>query len=208
MRINKIVLAMFVFTFGWLISFNAAQAAAPQSDPVNMLRYIADNMLSELKSNQATLKTKPQIVYHLAYQYVVPYADLSEMSKRVIPPQVWNTASSSQRLHFQKEFTTTVIRTYASALSAYKDQSVRFFPVRGGTQGLKTVEVDSQIDSSESQPIRVTYRLVRNGSVWKLYDMSVEGVDMLESFRAQFADILASGNMDQLLQRLSSHNAG
>lgn len=205
MRINKLFLTFFILMFGWMTTITAY--AAPTGDPVGLLRYIADNMIAGLKSHQATLKTKPAIVYNLAYRYVVPYADLAEMSKRVLPPQTWNSATPAQRERFEKEFTTTVIRTYASALTSYQDQTIQFFPVRGGVSG-STVEVNSEIDSSQSQPIHVTYRLVRTGGGWRLYDMSVEGVDMLESFRAQFADILSQGDMNLLLQRLSGHNKG
>lgn len=207
MRITKFILAFFMMTtWGWFTTFTAY--AAPQGEPVALLQFIANNMINGLKSNQATLKTKPQIVYKLAYRYVVPYADLLEMSKRVLPPHTWNSATPAQRAQFQREFTTTVIRTYASALTSYKDQSVQFYPVRGGTQGLRTVEVSSLITSSESEPIHVSYRLIRSGGGWRLYDMSVEGVGMLDSFRSQFADILSQGNMAVLLQRLSQHNKG
>ena len=208
MNFKKIISAYICFFLCALLSGNVvAKSGSVQSDPVSLLQYIADNMISNLKSNKATLKSKPQIVYSLAYKYVVPYADLAEMSKRVLSPSVWNSATPSQRAQFQKEFTRTVIRTYTSALLNYQDQTVRFFPIRGGYQGLKTVEVKSEINSSRNNPIRVSYRLIRSGSVWKLYDMSVEGVDMIESFRAQFSDILARGNMNLLLNQLSSHNS-
>jgi phospholipid transport system substrate-binding protein len=205
MKRNKIVLAFLMVLFGWFTWATAAQAS--KGDPVGLLQYVANNMIAGLKANKATLKTKPGIVYGLAYKYVVPYADLPEMSKRVLPPSIWNNATPGQRSEFQKEFTKTVIRTYASGLSSYQDQTVQFYPVRGGTGGLNTVEVSSQIVSSQNSPISVVYRLVRTGSGWRLYDMSVEGVDMLESFRSQFADILQGGDMNTLLQRLSHHNA-
>ncbi len=204
MRANKWIYAAKVVLIGWL-SVSVAAYASVQSDPVGLLKYIADNMISELKANKATLKTKPGIVYSLAYKYVVPYADLPEMSKRVLPPKVWNSATASQRSQFQKEFTRLVIRTYASALTAYQDQEVRFFPIR--VRSGNSVEVRSEITSSSSPAISVTYRLLNSGGQWKLYDMSVEGVSLISSFRAQFADILANGNMDKLLDRLSKHNS-
>src|SRR5689334_7863655 len=113
---NKIILSFFIMMFGWFMS----AATYAQEDPVQLLHHIAENMIAGLKTNQATLKTKPGVVYNLAYKYVVPYADLSEMSKRVLPPPVWNAATPSERTQFEKAFTTKVIRTYASALSNYK----------------------------------------------------------------------------------------
>lgn len=208
MRINKLVASIILTCFAWAFSANGyAQSAATQSDPVALLQYIADNMISQLKSHKATLKTKPQFVYSIARRYVVPYANVAEMARRVIPRDVWNSATPAERSQFQDRFTTTLIRTYASALSAYSDQSVKFYPVRGGYQGKNSVTVQSDIISSETSPIRVTYRMVRQGNVWRLIDLSVEGVDMLQSFRSQFADILSSGSMKELLQRMQSHNS-
>lgn len=180
--------------------------AVDSSNPVALLQYVANQMVSGLKANEVTLKTNPRVAYQLAYKYVVPHADLSEMSKRVLPPQTWRQATPAQRARFQKLFTDTLIHTYASALASYKDQVVKVYPIRGGYQGKNSVEVSSEIESNEGDPIHVTYQLIRVGGSWKLVDMSVEGVSMLDSFRSQFSDIIASGNMEQLLNRLSKHN--
>lgn len=207
MQVNNILGRFLVFLFTCLaFNHSFAESGTVQGNPVALLQYIANNMIAGLKENKATLKSKPQIVYNLASKYVVPYADLSVMSKRVIPPHVWNNASTAQRVQFQKQFTTIIIRTYASALTSYKDQAIHIFPIRGDYHHLNTVEVKSEINSSANEPIRVSYRLIRLGNVWRLYDMSVEGVSLLESFRSQFADILAAGSMEQLLKRLSVHN--
>lgn len=205
MKIRLFFFYFFILLFTFSLN-SYAYAQSNQSDPVALLQFIANNMIKNLRENKATLKTKPQLVYSLARKYVVPYADLPEMSRQVLPPTIWNNASSAQRMQFQKEFTMLLIRTYASALTSYKDQVVQFFPVRGGYQGQRMVEVSSEIKSTENPSIHVTYRLIRAGSVWRLFDMSVEGVSLIESFRSQFADILSSGNMNDLLNRLANHN--
>lgn len=199
---NKIIMMFMAMLIGWMAV--VTPVSAQSGDPVSLLQSIANNMINSLRTNKANLKNKPQVVYDLAYKYVVPYANLNEMSKRVLPPRIWNTASEAQRKEFQQLFTKTVIRTYASALSNYEDQTIKFYPVRGGVGG-STVEVHSQIMSGSRDPISVTYRLVRTAAGWRLYDMSVEGVSMLGSFRSQFASILAQGDMNTLLQRLSGH---
>ena len=193
----------------FLVSFLAITCvmAGPGSDPVQMLRSVADQMLSGLKANKATLKSNPSIVYSLAERIIVPHADLAEMSKRVLPPRTWNAATASQRNAFEHELTTTLIRTYASALASYTNQTVEFFPVRGGYENSTTVDVNSQIDREDGPSVAVTYSLVKIGGAWKLYDMTVEGVSMLESFRSQFADQLERGDMASLLQVLKQHNA-
>ena len=180
--------------------------AAGEGGPIGLLQSISDQMIAQLKSNQATLKSNPGLVYRLANRIVVPHADLDEMSKRVLPAKTWAAATPQQRAQFKKEFTTTLIRTYASALAEYKDQAIKFFPIRGGVSG-STVKVDSQIIRSDGPSISVQYSLINRGAGWKLYDMTVEGVSMLESFRSQFSDKLANEDMGALVRDLSSHNS-
>jgi len=182
--------------------------ALASASPVALLQNIADQMIASLKSNKANLKTNPSLVYSLTYKIIVPHADLDEMSKRVLPAQTWNGATSAQKSQFKKEFTTLLVRTYASALADYTDQSVRFFPVRGGYQGKNAVRVDSQIVRTDGPSINMNYRLLLKGSEWRLYDMTVEGVSLLESFRSQFSDQLGRGNMSDLISNLKQHNAG
>ncbi len=195
----------------WLMCLGLStlpMTASAAGDPVTMLQSVADQMISSLKAKQMTLKSNPSQVYSLAYRIIVPHADLDEMSKRVLPPQTWNSATSSQRQQFKKEFTSLLVRTYASALAEYKDQTVRFFPVRGGYAGKSTVTVNSQIERSDGPSISVNYNLVASASGWRLYDMTVEGVSMLQSFRSQFADQLSRSDMAALIQTLQQHNSG
>ncbi|EKD73692.1 MAG: Toluene tolerance protein Ttg2D [uncultured bacterium] len=181
---------------------------AGDGDPVGMLQSIANQLIAALKANKTSLRQNPGLVYSIATRIVVPHADVVEMSKRVLPPQTWNSATSGQRAQFQSEFTRLLVRTYSSALAEYTDQTVKFFPVRGGYQGKSSVSVDSQIIRSNGPSISVNYRLIRKGAGWKLYDMTIEGVSMLASFRSQFADQLARGNMAELIKVLARHNAG
>lgn len=202
----KKLLSLFLITMGLTLSM-VPLAAANDGNPVDMLQSLANKMIDGLRANKATLKTNPTLVYSLAYKVVVPHADLSEMSKRVLPPQTWNKATASQRAKFQSEFTKLLVRTYASALSDYSNQTVEIYPVRGGYQGKSVVSVVSQIVRSDGPPVAVNYRLISQSSGWKVFDMSVEGVSLLESFRSQFADKLSQGNMDDLIRDLVQHNS-
>ncbi len=181
---------------------------ADTSDPVNMLQSVADQLIQELKANRVTIKSNRSLVYSLANRIVVPHADIDQMAMRVMPPNVWNNSTSAQKTQFKHEFTTLLVRTYASALANYEDQTIKFYPVRGGYAGKSTVRVTSKIIRSDGPPISVDYRLVKEGSSWWLFDMTVEGVSLLESFRSQFADKLNSGDMNALIRELQRHNHG
>jgi phospholipid transport system substrate-binding protein len=208
MRFNQIFkyTLLLIMSFS-LVSLSFAGTIAPEKDPIYLLEIISSNMIRELKNNKANLATKPKIVYQLAEQYVIPHANLDEMSKRVIPPQVWRQATPAQQAEFKRAFTTILIRTYASALTSYQDQTIKFYPLRGDFKHKSTVDVKGIISSSDNQAINVVYRLIRKKDIWTLYDLSVEGVSMLESFRDQFAEILSHGDMAELINRLTKHNS-
>lgn len=192
--------------FLFLSSFILMPKIALADDPISMLNSVANQMISNLKANQATLRSHPSVVYSLAYKIVVPHADLDVMAKNVLPPMTWGQATSSQKAEFKREFTTLLVRTYASALAQYTDETVRFYPIRGGYQGRSGVTVNSMILRSDGPNIAMSYRVVNTGSQWKLYDMTVEGISMLQSFRSQFSDKLAQGNINNLIAALKQHN--
>jgi phospholipid transport system substrate-binding protein len=200
---NRYVLSFAAFI--WMLF--AAMPVLAAGDPVNVLNSIADQLINQLKANKTTIKSNPSLVYSLANRIVVPHADIDEMAKRVLPPRIWNAATPQQRSEFKYQFTTLLVRTYASALAEYNDQTIQFFPVRGGYQGKREVQVNSTIIRSDGPSIAVNYRMINTGSSWRLYDLIVEGVSMLESFRSQFADELSQGNMTSLIQRLREHNS-
>lgn len=176
--------------------------------PLGMLQSTSQRMLAELKANKPQLRNNPAIINRIVRTVVVPHVDLPAMSRTVLGREAWSTATPAQRQQFMREFTTMVIRTYSSSLSAYSDQTVQFFPLRGGEGGGSQVEVESRIIQSDGPSISVSYRLIRDGGNWKIYDFSVEGVSMLESFRSQFAAQLERGNLEQLLQTMRRHNSG
>lgn len=204
MKMKKVFILLSVFFLMGALMLRTTQAA---SDPVQLLQSIANQLIAELKANKTTLKSNPTVVYSMARRIVVPHADLDEMSKRVLPPRIWNSATPAQREQFKQEFTTLLVHTYANALADYTDQTVKFFPVRGGFQGQPSVRVDSQIVRTDGPSISMNYRVLWKGSEWRLYDMTVEGVSLLQSFRSQFAEKLSHGNMASLIQDMKMHNA-
>jgi phospholipid transport system substrate-binding protein len=190
-----------------LLFCSMKMAIADNSNPVDMLHSLADEMVASLKAHQATLKSNPSLVYSIAYKVVVPHADLDEMAQRVLPPQTWDKATATQRAQFEHEFTTLLVHTYASALADYTDQTIRFFPIRGSLKGKTNITVNSQIVRSDGPPISVSYRLVLRKTGWQLYDMTVEGVSLLQSFQEQFRQKLSQGNIVELIGYLKQHNA-
>lgn len=184
----------------------ATVAIAAQSPSV-MLQNASDQMIAALKQNKATIKTNPTYVEGLARQILLPHVDTTSMAKLALGRDGWLQATPAQQQQFITQFTTIMIRTYASALAAYTDQKVQFFPVRGDITGKSIVEVNSKIIQSGGPAVPVSYRVILRGDQWKVFDLSVDGISMVQSFRSQFSQPLKQGGMQGLLNAMVKHNA-
>jgi len=183
----------------------AASAFAAPS-PVIMLDTTAKQVIDGLKQNKVRLSKNPSVVYGIVYRYLIPHVDVYGMSRSVLGRNAWNQATDAQRKAFTKEFVQLVVRTYSGPLTEYTNETIKFLPIRGGYEGKSFVRVDSIIVRPSANNVPLNYSLVLIGNEWKIYDMSVEGVSLLQSFRSQFAQELSQGNMDQLIANLKKHN--
>lgn len=176
------------------------------SSPVDLLQTTSNQLIATLQQNQATLKTKPQIVYNIVNQILLPHVDLEAMSRMALGRDEWQRANRAQQQAFTRQFKILLIRTYSSALAQYTDERVNFLPLRGGFNGQPRVQVDSRIIRDSGPAINVSYRLLRVGEQWKLYDFSVDGISLVQSFRSQFAQELQQAGIDGLINKLAQHN--
>lgn len=192
---------LFVLLLG-LVSQNALAVTSP----VIMLNHTANQVIKQLQSNKTDLKKHPKLVYRIVNKTFLPHVDVVGMSRSVLNRTIWLKASATQRQTFTREFTKLVVRTYSRALADYTDEKVRFLPLRGDYQNKRFLSVASVIVRNGAPDIRLSYKLVRKGSQWKVYDMSVEGVSLLQSFRSQFAAQLEQGDFSRLIAQLIAHN--
>jgi len=172
--------------------------------PATQFQGIANRMISQLESNKSQLH-KMSVIRRIVNQILLPNVDLDRMSASVVG-RAWQTATAAQKAQFKKEFSYLVTTTYAAALSSYNDDRVVFRPLRAGYESAQTTRVNSEIIRKNGQHIQITYDVTRSGNQWKVYDFSIEHVSMVQSYRSQFANVLAQGGMPALLARIKSHN--
>jgi phospholipid transport system substrate-binding protein len=163
-------------------------------------------MLSSLAENKSRLNKGDGIIYGIVNRILLPYIDLDRMSMAVVGRQYWASATPAQKSEFIKQFTHLVTSTYAAALASYNDDKVQFFPLRADYTSSRILTVKSVIIRRTGQKIEVDYNVVRNGDTWKVYDFSIENISMVQSYRSQFSNVLASQGMAGLLKRLQAHN--
>ncbi len=177
-----------------------------QSSPIPMLEGTSNQIITTLKQNKSHLKNNHQVIYQAVEHYLLPHVDVVGMSRSVLGRMAWNKASAAERQEFTTVFTHLVIRTYANPLAEYTDETVTFLPVRAAAAS-RFIRVNSVIVRSNGQNIPLTYSLVAKGEAWKIYDLSVEGVSLLQSFRSQFGQILQNTSMQDLIRQMRSKEA-
>lgn len=174
--------------------------------PLPMMQETSDAMIAALQSNKAQLKTNPGIVHGIVRRILLPHVDVVTMSKLVLGRNGWTNATSAQRQQFIQQFTTLLIRNYSTALAEFSNEKVQFSPIRGGTQTKTRVKVDSRILQAGGPPIPVSYRLVYRSDKWKVYDLIVDNISLVKSYRSQFADVLSKSGLSGLLTQLNHKN--
>lgn len=184
------------------------QLALAVSSPTVMLQSVANQMLSYLQQHQAELNSHPQLITGVVERVLVPHINADRMAGLVVGRSVWQTATPAQRQAFITQFKKLVISTYANALASYNNDQVKFYPIRGGFAGRRTITVNSVIIRQNGQHIAISYNLGIQGNDWKVYDFSIEGISMVQNYQSQFADVLAHGGLSALIQRLNVYNQG
>lgn len=180
---------------------------AQETHPVTFLKATTDELLATLNRDRAQIQKNPRLIYKVVHEILIPKVDTYSMAQSVLGPTQWKKLSVSEQKTFEKEFIELVIRTYSSALSAYKNETVKFYPLRGDTAGQNRVQVRSVVLREDGNRVLVNYWLsLQANNEWKVYDMSVEGVSLLESFRSQFASELSKQDFPTFLKNLQSHN--
>lgn len=191
----------------WLFIVTAifANWAIAQSSPIPMLQQASDQIINHLEKNKGDLHKNPQLIAQTVKQFMLPHVDVMGMSRSVLGRQAWSKASASEKSQFADTFTQLVIRTYASPLAEYTDEKVKFLPIRGSVES-RFLRVNSLIVRSNGRNIPLSYSLIAQNGQWKIYDLSVEGVSLLQSFRSQFAQVLQNSDMQTLIKEMRQHS--
>ena len=193
------VALMFVGAIG-LTSAVHAQTAADV-----LVRQISEDVIDSARNDRAIQAGDTGRTFELVETKVMPHVNF-EVATRSAVGLKWREASPEQRSRLQTEFKTLLIRVYAGALSQVRDQTVevlRTVPVPGGTQVVVQTEVRGRGD-----PIKLDYRLDKGADAvaWKIIDVNVGGLWLVQNYRTQFAQELGKGGVDGLIQALVERN--
>ena len=188
---------------GLLASLWTAGPALADTAPDALVRKIASDVIDAAKNDKSVQAGDINKIITLVDTKVMPSVNFEVMTRSAVGPQ-WRTATPEQRSKLQAEFKTLLVRVYSGALTQIKDQTVevtKTLPVPGGTQ----VVVQSEV-RGKGEPIKLDYRLDKDGEAWKIIDVNVGGIWLVTSYRSQFAQEITAGGIDGLISKLAERN--
>lgn len=177
--------------------------AVAQSTPDAMVKKASAEVIEAAKSDAAIQAGDINKIITLVDAKVMPHVNFEVITRSAVGPR-WREASPEQRSKLMAEFKTLLVRVYAGALTQIKDQSVeitRTQPVAQSTQ----VVVQSEV-RGKGEPIKLDYRLDKFAEDWKIIDVNVGGIWLVQSYRSQFAQELTAGGIDGLIAKLAERN--
>lgn len=172
--------------------------------PDELVKRTAEDVLATVKSDADIQAGDQAKIFALAEEKIVPNFNFDKVSRLVLGKN-WTKATAEQKTAFQTEFRTLLIRTYATALSKYKNQTIEYKPLRMA-EGANTVSVKTAIVQPGGQPIAVDYSLEKKADAWKVYDIVIEGVSLVTNYRGQFAQEIRQNGIDSLIKKLGDKN--
>ena len=202
---KRITLGTVVLLLVLQLVFSDRLLAADIVAPDVILKQTSDEVIAELKANREDYKKNPDKVYDLVNEYILPHLDQVTIAKLALGKN-WRTATREQKLEFIEEFRNLLIRTYGKSLSEFSDQEINYFPVKM-KQGDKKVVVKSEVLQPGGPSIPVSYRMRIKDDAWLVYDLSIDGVSLVTSYRGTFDQEVRKGGIDGLLKYLKNKKA-
>jgi len=196
----KILMAI----FGCLTALALPARAQQDLGPEELVRKVTQDVLDAIKSDKELAAGDKQKALKLAEEKVLPHIDFEEATRLAVG-RAWAQATPEQRERLVEEFRRMLVRTYSSAISTYEGQTMNVLPVRmkpGDTE----VAVHNRYIRAGGTPLPVDYQMHKTDQGWKIYDITVEGVSLVLTYRSEFDAIVKQQGIDGLIKRLEEKN--
>lgn len=198
-------------TLALVAALAAAVALAPAAHaadeaPDALIKRLSDEMLTTIRSDAAVRAGDINRIVQVVDSKVMPNVNFQRMTALAVGP-AWRQASPEQRKRLQDEFKTLLVRTYAGALAQVGEETISVKPLRAAATD-NEVLVRSEI-RGRGEPIQLDYRLEKTpgeGAGWKIFNLNVLGVWLVETYRSQFAAEINAKGVDGLIATLSERN--
>ena len=189
------------FLAGMALAFTVlAQEIAPDQ----LVQKITDEVLAAIKSDKQLAAGDKQKALKLAEEKVLPYIDFEEATRLAVG-RAWSQTTPEQKKRLVSEFRNMLVRTYSNAIEAYQGQTLKVLPSRGEPKGDEAT-VRTQFVRAGGQPLPIDFQMRKTEKGWKVFDIAVEGVSLVLTYRSEFDAVVKQEGIDGLIKRLAQKN--
>jgi phospholipid transport system substrate-binding protein len=182
----------------------ASLARAQDVGPEELIKGIIDQITAAVSADKQLAEGDKDKAVKLAEQKILSHIDFEEAT-RLAASRAWPQASVEQRRKLVNEFRSMLVRTYSNAISVYTGQEARLLPSRSKAAGAEAT-VRYQFVRSGGRAVHITYEMRRTDQGWKIYDISVEGMSLVLTYRTEFDSIVKHQGVEGLIRRLAEKN--
>ena len=182
-----------------------APAFAQSMTPDALVKKVTEDVLATVKADPDIKSGNMSKIQSLVETKILPYVDFQKMTASAVGRN-WSQATPEQQKEITEQFKQVLIRTYAGALKDVSDQKVEYLPYRASPTDTN-VQVNTRVVNPKGgEPIQLQYRLDKTGNDWKIVNVNVVGVWLVENYRSTFQSEINRGGMDGLVKSLTAMN--
>ena len=183
----------------------ALSVLAADVAPDLLAREVTDKIVVLLKANKDMYAKDHKKLYAMVDEHVLPNFDFRAMSRTVLG-RYWRTADEDQRARFTSEFRDLLVRTYATALLKYNDETIVYLPFKMAPDD-RTASVKSEVRRTDGgPPIAINYSFYRTDAGWKVYDVTIEGASLVTTYQSTYSERVQREGLNALIANLAQDN--
>ena len=187
-----------------LMALGLAQTAVAEDSPDVLVKNVTTEVLTIIKNDKELQSGNMKKVFELVDAKILPHFNFTRMTALAVG-QEWRKATPEQKTQLAAEFKVLLVRTYANALTSYKNQSIDYKPTRMSPTDTE-VTVKTEVKQVSGQPIQLDYTLQKKDGSWKVYDVVVAGVSLVTNYRDSFNQEIRKSGIDGLIASLVTKN--
>jgi phospholipid transport system substrate-binding protein len=203
---RRLLSSLSLLAIGVAHTLLAGPALAADEAPDALIKRLSGEVLDSIRSDKAIQAGDVGRIVALVDARIMPNVNFQRMTASAVGP-AWRQASDEQKKRLQEEFKTLLVRTYAGALTQVSEQTITVRPLRAAPED-KEVVVRSEV-KGQGDAIQLDYRLEKTpgeGAGWKIYNLNVLGVWLVETYRSQFAQEINARGINGLISTLTERN--
>src|SRR5258706_5079944 len=202
---NKLMSGMFVAMLLGMPMLAASPAWAQEIAPDVLAKKVTDEVIGVLRADKDIQAGNTKKVLDLVESKILPHFNFARMTRLAVGAP-WRQATPAQQKTLTREFRTLLVNTYTSAFTQYRDQVIEYRPFKMAPGDTEVVVRSLIKQKTGADPIDINYNMEKVDGAWKVYDVVIAGVSLVQNYRSSFASEIQKSGVDGLIATLAAKN--